>query len=146
MLWGLLGLGVIIVVVMLAYAIYLLLKLKKQKLAFRKARELRAERLKESILIIAKAMQSGDCNFSEGVIRIKMLLQPLGLDFTRYPAMQNLYEVVMDMPTHEARKALKRNERMRLDLIREKAEGDYQDNIHQELPLLIKEVDAYAIN
>ncbi len=146
MLWGLLGLGVIIVAVMLAYAIYLLLKLKKQKLAFRKARELRAERLKESILIIAKAMQSGDCNFSEGVIRIKMLLQPLGLDFTRYPAMQNLYEVVMDMPTHEARKALKRNERMRLDLIREKAEGDYQDNIHQELPLLIKEVDAYAIN
>ncbi|MDG6897822.1 hypothetical protein A6A19_07510 [Actinobacillus delphinicola] len=146
MLWGLFSLGIIIIAVMLAYAVYLLLKLKKQKLAFRKARQARAERLKESILIIAKAMQSGDCNFSEGVIRIKMLLQPLGLDFMRYPAMQNLYNVVMDMPTHDARKALKRNERMRLDLIREKAEDDYQDSIHQELPTLIQEVKAYVIN
>ncbi len=145
MLWALFGLSLVIILLMLAYLISLLLKIKQQKQSLQKARQLRVTRLKESILMIAKAMQIGTCNFSEGVIRIKMLLQPLGLDFHYYPAMQNLYDIVMDMPTHNARNTLKRQERTKLDLTREKAENDYQAQIQQELPILIQQINAYSI-
>lgn len=130
-------LAFVIVAALAGYAIYLLLLLQKQKKAFAKARLARANRLKESIEIIAKAMQSGDCNHSEGVLRLKMLLDPLGHSLKHYPAMYQLYEVVMDMPTHEKRRELKKNERMRLDLQRESAEADLTEKINSELTLLL---------
>ena len=58
------------------------------------------------MVIIAKAMQNGDCNHSEGVIRLSMLLLPFGQSLQPYQAMYALYNTVKEMPTHEARKAL----------------------------------------
>ncbi len=136
--------GAIIIITMAAYAVYLLLALQKQKKALTNARSARTERLKESVIIIAKAMQNGDCNHSEGVIRLKMLLEPLGRKkLNAYTAMFQLYEVVMDMPTHQARRELKKNERMRLDLTRESAEAELEQKIKLELHQLLADIQHY---
>lgn len=138
---ALLILGVIIIVAMAGYAVHLLLALRKQKQVLTQARTARAERLKDSIVIIAKAMQNGDCNYSEGVIRLKMLLDPLGQKkLNQYQAMFELYEVVQDMPTHEARRVLQKNERMRLDLARESAEAKLEEAIKTELKQLLIDI------
>lgn len=50
--------------------------------------------------------------------------------------MCQLYETVMDMPTHD-RQTLKKNERMRLDLQRERAEADLEQNIKLEIQRLL---------
>ena len=133
--------AVCIIVGMIGYATYLLLALQKQKKALQQARRNRINRIKESIEIIAKAMLNGDCNFSEGVLRLKMLLEPVGMSIKNYVTMLQLYEVVEDMPTHEARKSLKKNERMRLDLRRESAEAELEKNIKLELRQLLADIE-----
>ena len=133
--------AVCIIVGMIGYATYLLLALQKQKKALQQARLNRINRIKESIEIIAKAMLNGDCNLSEGVLRLKMLLEPVGMSIKNHVTMLQLYEVVETMPTHEARKALKKNERMRLDLQRESAEAALEKNIKLELHQLLADIE-----
>ncbi|MFU2089742.1 DUF2489 domain-containing protein [Avibacterium avium] len=139
----LIALGLLIIVGMAAYAVKLLRALKNQKQALENARLARVKRLKESIEIIARAMQNGDCNLSEGAIRLKMLLDPLGLKITTYPALAELYDVVKEMPTHQARKELKKNERMRLDLTRESVEADLESKILLELNQLLLDIEKF---
>ncbi|MBN6066677.1 DUF2489 domain-containing protein [Aggregatibacter actinomycetemcomitans] len=134
--------AVCIVAGMIGYAVYLLLALQKQKKALRQARRNRINRIKESLEIIAKAMLNGDCNLSEGVLRLKMLLEPVGMALKHYPAMWQLYETVEDMPTHDARKELKKNERMRLDLRRESAEAELESKIKLELHRLLTDIQT----
>lgn len=133
--------AVCIIVGMIGYATYLLLALQNQKKALQQARRNRINRIKESIEIIAKAMLNGDCNLSEGVLRLKMLLEPVGMSIKNHVTMLQLYEVVETMPTHEARKALKKNERMRLDLQRESAEAALEKNIKLELHQLLADIE-----
>ena len=133
--------AVCIIVGMIGYATYLLLALQKQKKALQQARRNRINRIKESIEIIAKAMLNGDCNLSEGVLRLKMLLEPVGMSIKNHVTMLQLYEVVETMPTHEARNALKKNERMRLDLQRESAEAELEKNIKLELHQLLADIE-----
>ena len=133
--------AVCIIVGMIGYATYLLLALQKQKKALQQARRNRINRIKESIEIIAKAMLNGDCNLSEGVLRLKMLLEPVGMSIKNHVTMLQLYEVVETMPTHEARKALKKNERMRLDLQSESAEAALEKNIKLELHQLLADIE-----
>ena len=133
--------AVCIIVGMIGYATYLLLALQKQKKALQQARRNRINRIKESIEIIAKAMLNDDCNLSEGVLRLKMLLEPVGMSIKNHVTMLQLYEVVETMPTHEARKALKKNERMRLDLQRESAEATLEKNIKLELHQLLADIE-----
>ena len=133
--------AVCIIVGMIGYATYLLLALQKQKKALQQARRNRINRIKESIEIIAKAMLNDDCNLSEGVLRLKMLLEPVGMSIKNHATMLQLYEVVETMPTHEARNALKKNERMRLDLQRESAEATLEKNIKLELHQLLADIE-----
>lgn len=133
--------AVCIIVGMIGYATYLLLALQKQKKALQQARRNRINRIKESIEIIAKAMLNGDCNLSEGVLRLKMLLEPVGMSIKNHVTMLQLYEVVETMPTHEARNALKKNERMRLDWQRESAEAALEKNIKLELHQLLADIE-----
>lgn len=133
--------AVCIIVGMIGYATYLLLALQKQKKALQQARQNRINRIKESIEIIAKAMLNDDCNLSEGVLRLKMLLEPVGMSIKNHVTMLQLYEVVETMPTHEARNALKKNERMRLDLQRESAEAALEKNIKLELHQLLADIE-----
>lgn len=141
------ALGLLIIVGLAAYAAKLLWLVRQQKKVLHNAqltaRVERVKRLKESIEIIARAMQNGDCNLSEGVIRLKMLLDPLGIKIASYPAMGELYEVVKEMPTHQARTALKKNERMRLDLTRESAEAELEAKIRLELDQLLLDMKNF---
>ena len=133
--------AVCIIVGMIGYATYLLLALQKQKKALQQARRNRINRIKESIEIIAKAMLNDDCNLSEGVLRLKMLLEPVGMSIKNHVTMLQLYEMVETIPTHEARNALKKNERMRLDLQRESAEAELEKNIKLELHQLLADIE-----
>ncbi|WP_273395294.1 DUF2489 domain-containing protein [Actinobacillus porcinus] len=133
--------GIAIIMAMGAYSLYLFAQLRKQKQLFEQAKQARITRIKESIEIIARAMHSNECNHSEGVIRLRMLLEPLGQKRLQdYPAMWALYEVVQDMPTHDERKALKKNERMKLDLARESKEVELEEQIKEEVLQLLKEI------
>ncbi|MCI5764852.1 DUF2489 domain-containing protein [Actinobacillus porcinus] len=133
--------GIAIIMAMGAYSLYLFAQLRRQKQLFEQAKQARITRIKESIEIIARAMQSNECNHSEGVIRLRMLLEPLGQKRLQdYPAMWALYEVVQDMPTHDERKALKKNERMKLDLARESKEVELEEQIKEEVLQLLKEI------
>lgn len=97
MIWIFFVIALFLVTGLTLYAIRLLKQLKVQKELIAKAKNNRVIRLKESIDIIARAMQSGECNLSEGVIRLTMLLRPFGKNLSSYPAMANLYEVVRDL-------------------------------------------------
>ncbi|WP_273382028.1 DUF2489 domain-containing protein [Actinobacillus porcinus] len=133
--------GIAIIMAMGAYSLYLFAQLRKQKQLFEQAKQARITRIKESIEIIARAMHSNECNHSEGVIRLRMLLEPLGQKRLQdYPAMWALYEVVQDMPTHDERKTLKKNERMKLDLARESKEVELEEQIKEEVLQLLKEI------
>ncbi|OOF42674.1 hypothetical protein BKK50_06445 [Rodentibacter rarus] len=129
-----------IIAVLSWYAFRLLKQVKHQQKIMIKAKAQRAIRLKESIEIIAKAMKQKECNHSEGVIRLTMLLMPFGKNLQPYPAMSELYDIVRDMPTHEARKMLGKQERMRLDLERESAEAKLEQDIVEELKQLLDDI------
>ena len=130
-------LAALILLLLAGYATYLLLKLRKQKQFFRHVQNTRMLNIIESIDIIAKAMQTKQCDLSEGVLRLKPLLDVIGHKLSLYPAMWALYQVVEKMPILEARKNLKRNERMKLDLEREAKEIELEADIQAELPKLL---------
>ena len=135
--------AVLLVLAMAAYAAFLWHKVYRQNQHIRQAQAERRAKLAESIDIIAAAMQQGQCNVSEGVLRLKPLAEAAGLDFSVYTAMNKLYETVAEMPILEARKQLKRNERMKLDLVRESAEAKHQTNILAEAEQIRIKVQAW---
>ena len=145
MIWIFLVIALFFLTGLSLYAILLLKQLKVQKELIAKAKNSRVIRLKESIDIIARTMQAGECNLSEGVIRLTMLLMPFGKNLSSYPAMANLYEVVCDMPTHDARKLLDKRERMRLDLERESAEVQFEQGIKKELYILLEDIKSIEL-
>ena len=145
MIWLFIVVAFLLVIGLSLYAIYLLKRLKIQKELITKAKHELTIRLKESIDVIARAMKSGECNTSEGVIRLTMLLRPFGKNLSTYPAMANLYEVVRDMPTHDARKLLDKRERIRLDLDRESAEVQFEQDIKKELYVLLEDIKSIEL-
>ena len=145
MIWIFIVVAFFLVIGLSLYAIYLLKQLKVQKELIAKAKNNRVIRLKESIDIIARAMQSGECNLSEGVIRLTMLLIPFGKNLSSYPAMANLYEIVCDMPTNDDRKLLEKREIMRLDLERESAEVQFEQDIKKELYILLEDIKSIEL-
>ena len=70
-----------------------------------------------------------------------IVIFPRACCIKNHVTMLQLYEVVETMPTHEARKALKKNERMRLDLQRESAEAALEKNIKLELHQLLADIE-----
>ncbi|MDK9430034.1 DUF2489 domain-containing protein [Gallibacterium anatis] len=131
--------GCVIIISMASYLIWLLLAIKKQKRLLQQAYQQRMDRLLESIEIIAKAMLSDECNHSEGVLRLKPLLEAYGkIQLNAFPAMQELYLTVRDMPIKEERQALDKKERRKLDLTRESKEAKLEKQIKLELPQLLE--------
>lgn len=140
----LLVLATLVILSLAGYAFHLLRQVKKQNDFVRNTHKARKLGIIESIEIISKAMQTEQCNLSEGVIRLKYLLEALGhKKLYDYPAMWALFGVVGEMPILHGRKNLKRNERMKLDLEREAAEVQYETNIRKELSQLLNDIDAF---
>ncbi|QUJ69209.1 DUF2489 domain-containing protein [Photobacterium sp. GJ3] len=145
--------GSLIVLVLAAYAGYLLYQLYKQKqrhTAFlARAEQQQAEAIAvrnanilESVYIIAEAGKQEQCDMSEIAIRLYKLMTVLqaerSVNFSaQYPALYELYQVVEDMPRGDARKALAKQDRMKDDLVRMKAESRLFDAIQQELAQIL---------
>lgn len=136
-------LAALIILSMAGYAARLWLKIYRQNRQIKQAQAVRFERILESVEIIAKAMLSEQCDLSEGVLRLKPLLDVLGKPLNRFAAMWALFETVQDMPILEARKQLKRNERMKFDLEREAKEVELAEQIKTELAVLLEEMQGW---
>lgn len=138
-------LAILILISLAGYALHLMLKLRVQKRQekqlIEEAQKARYLRILESIDVITKAMLSTQCNLSEGVLRLKPLLDVLGKKLSRYTAMWTLYEVVENMPILDERKNLKRNERMKLDLEREAKEAELESDIKIECYQLLQDIE-----
>ncbi|MBL0458722.1 DUF2489 domain-containing protein [Aeromonas enteropelogenes] len=116
------------------YAGMLLARLKRQQERQLQAILARNERILDSVRVIAHAVLEGQCDYSEGAIRLTNLLDALQIKEGRafaaeFPGLYGLYEKVKEMPTHEARRALKRNEVMKLDLERSGYEAELESQI-----------------
>ncbi|MCF1426477.1 MAG: DUF2489 domain-containing protein [Shewanella sp.] len=139
-------LGTAIILVLASYAAYLLFKLKKQREKIAKAKaekqaeaNAKREAILDDIRYIAKAMVDDRCELSEGVVRIARLFELLSLServAPDYPQLFTHFAVIKDHPIMDARKALPKQERMKLDLQRMKSEAEHEQAILAEARLL----------
>ena len=123
------------------YAGKLLYQLKAQTARQNRVRQERIVVITESIQTIAHAVEQQQCNLSEGAIRLIRLIE--GLPVTNvpdcskeFPALYELYGHVRDLPTHDERKKLKRDEREQQDQVREEHESRLESKILQEVAQL----------
>lgn len=143
MMWRffLLILAILIILSMAGYAFYLWRQVQKQNALIKKKQSDRLLRLIESVELIARAMKQEQCDLSEGVIRLHYLLGVLGQPkLADFPSMQALFAVVQDMPILDERKNLAKNERMKQDFARLRAEADLREKIHQEIDQLLEQL------
>lgn len=117
----------------------------EQKLAASKAT--RNAKLADSIHLIARAMNEEQCEFSEGCLRIWVLISQYSFaeEFDlreRYPGIYKMYNVVKDMPTHDARKKYSKKEVFKMDSTRWRAEEQHSDEIKADCVKLIDEFKA----
>ncbi|QXW31676.1 DUF2489 domain-containing protein [Aeromonas sanarellii] len=134
-------LGGLILLGLAVYAGTLLARLKRQHDGQQQAIAVRNERILESVRVIAHAVRDGQCDYSEGAIRLTNLLDALQIKEGRafaseFPGLYGLYDKVKEMPTHEARRALKRNEVMKMDLERSGYEAELEAQILQDVARL----------
>ncbi|RUO76384.1 DUF2489 domain-containing protein [Pseudidiomarina taiwanensis] len=142
--WALVAVGLAILIGLAFYAGQLLRQLKQQRQQQQQALDKRNERLHESIVTIAKAMEQEQCPFSEGAIRLVVLLdlraepnKPVYSEL--YPALHEMYERIKHMPTHEARKQYPKAEIRKMDREREGYEKEMADIIMQDVRQLLKD-------
>lgn len=147
--WLLLILAVTIIIGLSFYAAKLLLQLKKQQNEEKTQTDARNTNLAQSIDTIAMAMLQGQCDYSEGTIRICVLLDHLRpnppIDFIQtYPQMFTFYDQIKEFDTHEKRNTLPKNERMKQDVQRLQHEAKSKPVIEQdELPKLRKFIEDF---
>ena len=143
MMWPLLTIIAFVIVVGLsAYATFLLLKLRKQSQAKAKAKQEYQQQMKakqesvvEDIRYIAAAMLEERCELSEGVVRIARLFEVAMLTervSSHYPNLYAHFDCIREHPIMEQRKALEKQERMKLDLVRMKSEAALEAPILKE--------------
>ena len=134
-------LGGLVLLGLAVYAGTLLARLKRQHDMQRQAIAARNERILDSVRVIAHSVRDGQCDYSEGAIRLTNLLDALQIKGGRafaneFPGLYGLYEKVKEMPTHEARRALKRNEVMKMDLERSGYEAELEAQILKDVARL----------
>ncbi|EWH10921.1 hypothetical protein DS2_06506 [Catenovulum agarivorans DS-2] len=123
------------------YAGELLMQLKQQKQQIEQQREqkkqARDNNLIESIQTISHAMESEQCEVSEGALRLAVLFDHLSdaqqVDYVKkYPAIHALNDKIKHFAILEERKKLAKKERMRQDFQRMKAEAEFKDLVIAE--------------
>ncbi|NVK24657.1 MAG: DUF2489 domain-containing protein [Gammaproteobacteria bacterium] len=143
--YAIIALAFVLVAALAFYAGQLLWKVKQQQQAQQQERAKKIKYLTDSIGHIAKAMDAEQCEISEGVLRIWVLLdhykqQTAGDQNYQelYKGFASLYEVIKDMPTHDARKKLGKQERFNLDVRRWDAEKEFAELIKQDLQSILE--------
>lgn len=99
--------------------------------------------VEQSIYTICKAVDAGQCELSEGALRVWVLLNrlpeqqqgPLASD---YPGIFQMYQVIKDMPTHQARKQQSKQATAAQDKQRLQAEQDLAAQIMAETSKLLQ--------
>jgi len=138
--------AIIVIIALSAYATTLLLKLKSQTtnnqriLAERQAvANEHRQKVLTDIRYIAAAMLEDRCELSEGVVRIGKLFDALSMTEQVTPLFPQLfvhYQLIESHPIMEARKALPKQQRMKLDFARMRAEADLGDAILEEAKII----------
>lgn len=141
--------GALIVIGLAFYAgkLLWLVQLQKQQQQKDQQKQLaqqqeKARYLRESIVLISRAMLEQQCELSEGALRLWVLLdhwveadKPDAI--TTYPGLYQMYKVVKDMPTHQARKDQDKKLTRQQDKTRLQAEKDLKDFIEADVRLLL---------
>ncbi len=141
----LLVVAIAIIVGMSIYLYRLLKQIQAVKNMKKKAVIERFNNVKQSLVIVTKAMIDGTCELSEGVYRLKPLADVLGFKLHNYQHIFSLYQVINEMPILDERRKLKKKERQELDAVREQAIETHKDAIKEELPLLLQELEGLCV-
>ncbi|CAH9055323.1 hypothetical protein PSECIP111951_02780 [Pseudoalteromonas holothuriae] len=146
--------GALIIAGLSFYAGKLLWQLKEQKARLEKhqserseklvqARQKRNAKLADSINLLARAMKEKQCEYSEGCLRVWVLISQYSFAEevelqAAYPGVHQMYEVVKDMPTHDARKKYSKKEVFKMDSERWRAEQRLEEDILSDCEKLVK--------
>lgn len=137
--------ALVVVAALAGYASYLWARVwlhqRQQRQLQQQQRAERNARLLDSIRTIAWAAEQEQCELAEAALRLCVLLDllavPEGMALAeRFPALHGLYAAIREQPIGDARSALKRNERMRLDVERHQAESEWAGRLKPELTAL----------
>lgn len=98
--------------------------------------------VEQSIFTICKAVDAGQCELSEGALRVWVLLNRLpeqqqGPLATDYPGIYQMYLTVKEMPTHQARKEQPKQATLAQDKQRLQAEKNLAPQILAETKHLL---------
>jgi len=141
--------GSTIILLLSAYAANLLLKVRQQTrnqqallMAQQADAAAKKKALQGDIHYIAVAMLEDRCELSEGVMRIGKLFGLLNLTQevdSHYPSLFKHFDIIEKHPIMDARKALDKQARMKLDLARMKSEAALEALILEEVQQLAKD-------
>ncbi|SON51103.1 DUF2489 domain-containing protein [Vibrio tapetis] len=143
------SLGGLIIIGLGSYAGYLLLQVKKQKELQQQHQAIaiakRNANIFENVDALCAAGIQGQCDLSEISIRVCGILDYVQGDekvdvAADYPALNELHVIVKDMERGDARQALAKQDRMKQNLLRTKAEARLSDTIVAELTTLQKRI------
>ncbi|WP_213997644.1 DUF2489 domain-containing protein [Arsukibacterium sp.] len=103
--------------------------------------------VEQSIYTICKAVDAGQCELSEGALRVWVLLNRLpeqqqGPLATDYPGIFQMYQTVKDMPTHQARKQQSKQATQAQDKQRLQAEQTLATQIMADTSKLLQRFKA----
>ena len=137
----------VFIISLLSTFIFIILKrMKVQKVRADEIIEKAKEKEKyiiESLDIICKALIQEQCEASEGCIRIRMLLLRTDMideSKKEYNAIENMYQEIKDLKTHESRNDLSFQARTDEDKHRFKIEQKYHTDLLDSVKLLLSEV------
>ncbi len=111
---GLLLAGLLIILPLALYALFLWRRVWARQRAIREAERARRERLGSDLRILAGSLLDEQLPLIEGAIRIKVLIDNYDTALSNNPRCQvfhQLFEATAHVPTHTAWKALERSER-----------------------------------
>ncbi len=118
----------------------------KEPCAGQKARIERNKNIISNVKVFTLAAINGQCDLSEASIRIHGMLsylqgkEKIDVDGI-FPAISELNHITKDMARGDERDKLPKQERMKQNLTRKKAEARLQDDINQELDALKKQIE-----
>lgn len=144
--YWIIALAVLLLVALSYYAGTLLWRVRQQEEAKKSEQTKKLNYITDSICHIAKAMKAEQCEPSEGVLRIWVLLEHYNKEQAEpknynefYNGYFSLYSEIKDMPTHDARKKFSKKDILKLDLQRMEAEQKYAEQIQLDTNQLLLE-------
>lgn len=141
----------ITIVILAFYAGRLFWLLRQQKLKQQQLLSKKILYLHDSILTISRAMHAGQCELSEGSLRLWVLFDHLPDQnkpdpVVTYPGLHQMYLIVKDMPTHKARQKQDKKLTRQQDKIRLQAEQDLKSLINTDTIKLIEYISGQKKN